>query len=289
VTCQVGRVFLHEGPVEAARSNLRRTLELFEEVGDQAELAWACCYMGDLALLTGDWTAARQQYERSADRARTRVPRFYCHALLHLAELSLLEGRTDEGLDEVRRGSAAAEECSEVAAIRKAQRLLAEQDLLAGDPAATLDRLRPLLAGLPTPTPHDFPPPALAEAYLGVHELGKAETLVAERLSRFREQNRPRSLAGWLRVEGMMRAQQQRWDDARVSYEDAARVARTLAYPYPEARALFELGLLESWRDRPTEARACLERALAIFEWLGARPQAERAKQALETSADDIA
>lgn len=242
VTCQIGRTYLHNGNTEQARRYLQQTLELFEEVDDQAELAWASCYMGDVSFVTGDWTEARRNFARSAGLARTRVPRFYSHALLHLAELSLLEGAINEGMELVEQGLTVAEQCSEVAAIRKGRRLLAEHDLSLGDANRAFSRLQPLLDTLSQDTPHSFPPPVLAEIYLAVDDVTRADELVAERVERFRGQSRMRALANWLRVQAKIRRRQGQPQEAERLLREAISLAESMPYPHAEARARHELG-----------------------------------------------
>jgi tetratricopeptide (TPR) repeat protein/transcriptional regulator with XRE-family HTH domain len=281
VTCNIGRTYLHEGNVDRATAYLQQTLELFEVMGDQAELAWASCYTGDVAFVTGDWAEARRHYERSAALARTTVPRYHSHALLHLAELSLLEEATEQGMEDIKWGLAVAEQCSEVAAIRKAGRLLAEQDLAAGDAEAALARLQPLLDGLGQEAPHAFPPPVLAEAYLATGDEVRADELVAGRIERFRRQHRRRSLADWLRIQGKVRVRQGRSGEAQQAYEEAASLAHALPYPHAEATALFESGILHSHNGEVQQARERLEEALAIFRHLAARPHIKQTEDAL--------
>jgi tetratricopeptide (TPR) repeat protein len=281
VTCQIGRTYLHEGEVERARASLGQTLDLFEEIHDQAELAWASCYLGDVAFVSGDWTEAHRYYERSASLARTTVPRFYSHALLHRAELLLLEGATEQAREDLQRGLAVAEQCGEVAAMRKAARLLAEQDLALSDAESALARLQPLLDGLGTEAPHAFPPPVLAEAYLAHGDVARAEDLVLQRVQRFRAQHRRCALALWLRVQGMVAGRQQRWKEADRLLAEAATLAHAMPYPYAEGRILCEDGLLRLQRGEPGSARERLEAALTIFGRLGARKDLERVEHLL--------
>jgi tetratricopeptide (TPR) repeat protein len=281
VTCQIGRTYLHEGEVDRAGDYLRQTLDLFEEVRDPAELSWASCYMGDVAFVSGEWPEARRFYEQSANLARSTVPRFYSHALLHLGELSLLEGMSEQATEDIEHGLAVAEGCSEVAGIRKAHRLLAEQDLAAGDAERALARLQPLLAGLGPEAPHAFPPPILAEAYLGIGDVARADAVVTERIERFRRQRRGRSLTHWLRTQGKLRVQQERLDEAQEAYAEAASLARTIPYPYAEAAALHESAILRMRQGEAKQARKHLEEAVAIFRHVGARPNTEQTVHAL--------
>jgi tetratricopeptide (TPR) repeat protein len=191
---------------------------------------------------------------------------------------------TEQAREDIEEGLTVAEQCSEVAAIRKAQRLLAEQALAAGDAEGAFARLQPLLAGLGQETPHAFPPPVLAEVYLAIGDEARADELVAERVERFRQQQRRRSLTHWMRMQGKVRAHQGRWEEAQQAYTEAASLAHTIPCPHAEAAALYEAGVLQRQRGELQQARERLEEALAIFRLLAAQPNVERTEHALTPS-----
>jgi tetratricopeptide (TPR) repeat protein len=124
--------------------------------------------------------------------------------------------------------------------------------------------------------PRAFPPPVLAEAYLDLGDVARAEELVLQRVQRFRAQNHRRALALWLRMLGMVLGQQHRWEEAERVFTEAVSLAHAMPYPYAEGRSLYEYGLLHVRRGEPEQARARLEEALAVFRQLGARPYIER-------------
>ena len=68
---------------------------------------------------------------------------------------------------------------------------------------------------------------------------------------------------------------------AARSLEEGLAVARSLPYPYGEARLLHVYGEMHARKVEPGPARERLEAALAIFRRLGARKDVERAEQAV--------
>ena len=84
-----------------------------------------------------------------------------------------------------------------------------------------------------------------------------------------------------LRVQAMVRICQERWDEAKRALEEGLTMARSLPYPYGEARLLHVYGQMHTQKGEPVPARERLEAALAIFRRLGARKDAERAEQAI--------
>ncbi len=88
-----------------------------------------------------------------------------------------------------------------------------------------------------------------------------------EAVKRAREQGEMIALADALRVEGMVLTAQGQQEAAGKVLTEALHMARTLPYPYAEARILEGLGRLEE--------------ALTIFQRLGAQKDIERTTEAL--------
>jgi tetratricopeptide (TPR) repeat protein len=72
-----------------------------------------------------------------------------------------------------------------------------------------------------------------------------------------------------------------RWVQVDTVFEEAVSLARSMPYPYAEARALFEWGKALDEKGEPEKARERLQDALAIFHRLGAKPYIELTEQAL--------
>lgn len=160
-------------------------------------------------------------------------------------------------------------------------RLLAERDLLDGQPAAALARLRPLVEQPGGRTPRGtimftllFA--TLAWAYLELGNEGEAEAVLTEGMERAHAQNHHLSQAELVRVQGMLRTRQQRWQEAREALEEAIELAQRMPDPHREAQARAALGTLAAQTGQDTEAWDQLREALAIFQRLGAHPHIRR-------------
>jgi tetratricopeptide (TPR) repeat protein len=206
---------------------------------------------------------------------------YLSYALLHLAELCAAEGNWEKAQQHIGEGLPIGQQCGAVPAMRKGQRLLAENDLREGRAQQAVDRLEPVLESREEDWPRAFPPPVLAEAHLELGEVARAEELVLRRVQRFRAQNHRRALALWLRVQGMILGRQHLWDEAEQIFAEAVSLAHAMPYPYAEGRSLYEDGLMHLQRREPEQARERLEAALAIFRRLGARPDIERTEHTL--------
>ena len=287
----VGWSYAVRGELARSRAYIEQALEVARRLGDPLSIANMTGNLGQNALLKGEWNEARSYLERALDLARPLATGWvWAYLVLDLGELSLAEGRVDEGTRSLLECIAIAESSGDLQGLRWAHRLLAEQDLLEDRPNAALARLEPRLdrPGLEEAQVTDLLP-VLAEAQLALGQIEAAEETAANALTRAIRQKNRLSHVRALRARSKVLAERGRWDDAQADLEEAVTMARQIAYPYAEAQALHDMGLLRSHqggggldRNRPTsQAREPLEAALAIFVRLGAEGDVERTKQTL--------
>jgi tetratricopeptide (TPR) repeat protein len=266
------------GQFEQSRALRERVVSVMERLGDKFQTAFAFFNMGEIHIFSGDWSAAREYVERySAINERAEKGWRAAYERGHLGWLALLQGDLEEGLRLLNEGIRLAGRFNDLQAIRGYQRLLAEQDILAGHPQSAINRLQPLLdrPGLKEHSVTNLMP-TLAWAYLEAGDTTSAEQTASEAIERMVEQENQRHLPHALRVKGMVLSRQERWDEAEQAFSEAVSVARPMPYPYAEARSLYE------WGKMGEQSRQKLEEALAIFQRLGAKKDMERTEQALE-------
>jgi tetratricopeptide (TPR) repeat protein len=167
-------------------------------------------------------------------------------------------------------------------AVRSGQGVLAERELLEGKPEEALARLEPLVEGSDAEELGVVRLlPYLAWAYLDLGDEKRAEDAVMEGIERARSQGHNLALTELLRVRGMVLARRRSWDKAERAFEEAVSLARSLRYPYAEARALYEWGLMYVSRMNPEQGRDQLEKAAGIFRGLGSRPYSDLVHRAM--------
>ncbi len=175
-----------------------------------------------------------------------------------------------------------AEGDGDLQALRGAASVVAELEVLEGRPEAAVSRLARHLdrAGLQE---YDVTAllPVLAWAQLEQGQLDQAAVTVGQAIARARPENARIVLVDALRVQGLVAIHQQRWAAAEGNLEEGVALARSLPYPYAEARLLHAYGQLHSANGRPERARDSLEAALVTFKRLGAREDARRTARAL--------
>jgi tetratricopeptide (TPR) repeat protein len=123
--------------------------------------------------------------------------------------------------------------------------------------------------------------PILGETYLALGDVDKAGEIAAESVALARDHEYMLALVGALDVQGTVRFVQGRWEEAEALFDEAVSLAHPMPYPYGEALVLYHWGLMHLERQDRDRAQDRLAAAQVIFRRLGARPDLERAEQAL--------
>jgi Tfp pilus assembly protein PilF len=120
-----------------------------------------------------------------------------------------------------------------------------------------------------------------AWAHLDLGEVARADEAVTQAVTRARTCSNSTLLLDALRVRAMVASRQERWAEAEHSIEEGLALALRLRSLYGEGRFLHLYGVLLAQKGEPRPARERLEAALAIFQQLGARKDAERTEHAI--------
>ena len=120
-----------------------------------------------------------------------------------------------------------------------------------------------------------FVMPILAWAHLELGETSEAEALIMQIVGYAREAGELCLLAEVLWLQALVASRQGRWEDATTVVEEGISLARSMPFPYMEARTLQVHGLMHYEKGESKPARERLEAALAIFRRVGARQDIE--------------
>jgi tetratricopeptide (TPR) repeat protein len=272
------------GEFERARASLERALTIQERVQNLHGMAFVLCNLGSIHGLLGEWQQAHVYLQRALDvRETARTAWWAAYPLLELARLQIDEGRWEEAAGMIHEALAIAESNGDLQAMRYGGAWLAQIEILGGEPEAARKRLEPLLdrPGLVETEVTDILA-TLAWAYLEEGNRDRAAEVVDDAISRANAEEKRLILAEDLIVKGRIMAAGENSAEAKEALGEAARLARAMPYPHLEARALHQLGLVESRAGDRERAHEHLRAALAIFRRLGAEPYAERVEGAMD-------
>jgi tetratricopeptide (TPR) repeat protein/transcriptional regulator with XRE-family HTH domain len=274
------------GDFATARLHGARGFEVATRRGDPAQIVWMAQIRAFPAIHTGEWALARQGFEQAVALAgREHSSHGSAYASMWLGWLCLVEGRWDEACAHLEESTHITEGNHDVPALRLAQSLLAELDVLEGRPERARARLLPLLDA---PDQQDlyvtFPLlPTLAWAELEAGDVAAAAELAGQAIDRARQQTFRLALVHALWVQMLVLTRQGRWQEATRALEEGLALTRGMGHPYYEGRLLQAGGQLHRRTGEPEAAREHLAMALAIFRRLGAHEDSERTERLLAT------
>jgi tetratricopeptide (TPR) repeat protein len=290
----LGKLTLPQGDFDAALHYHRRSLELAERLGARIRISAETSNLSEVLFYLGDWGRARGYAERAVEIARSESSGLaafyfqYADVFRRLGMIRAAMGEWEEAASCLEESVALAEGIPYPEAVRGSQGVLAEQELLQGKPGAALARLEPLVErsdpeelGIARILPY------LAWACLELGNDARAEEVVLESIEWARAQGHRLTLVELLRVRGMVSARRLRWDEAERAFEEAVSVARSVRYPYGEARSLYEWGLMHAGKPNSKQGRERLEAAAEIFRGLGSRPYSDLTQKAMADLGSD--
>jgi DNA-binding CsgD family transcriptional regulator len=151
-----------------------------------------------------------------------------------------------------------------------------------GDSQAAVTILEPVVASIEALGLYEWPTamalPDAIEAFVATRELDRAQRLTDALAASGRKFDRPWALATSGRCRALVEAAAGHAEKACVAAEQAIVDHQRLSMPLELGRTLLVLGQLQRRRGKRREARETLQRALAIFEGLGAPLWTDRAR-----------
>ncbi|HVA91969.1 MAG TPA: hypothetical protein VNL71_19250, partial [Chloroflexota bacterium] len=265
------------GEFTKGRHCTERALQEAAQWGDTADLAFLHTRHGMTSFFLGDWSEARQYFEQAVAINRRIEPSWVSGwALLDLGRLCLYEGRWEDATRYLEESLDLGETRTDLHVVREVQCVLAELDLLTGRPESARARLTPLLdrPGMKESQTTRLLP-RLAWAHLELGAVDEAAACAAEAISRARDEGTRMLLADALRIQTRVSIRRRRWDEAEQAVDEGLTLARAMPYPYAEAHLLYAHGLLLAEQGHSGPGRERMDAALALFQTLGARKDAE--------------
>jgi DNA-binding CsgD family transcriptional regulator/DNA polymerase III delta prime subunit len=282
----LGMRLMFAGRLDEARTRMDMLLERAVSAGDEAAVIAALLHQAELEFRAGNWSLAAQKAAEGYERAEQIGRDQDMSALLYARALvDGHVGRVEEAREAAARGIELSERCGDEVFRLQHLSVLGFLELSIGDPEAADRILRPLAARLASlgwrePSIYGELPNAI-EALVELAELEEARRLLAglrDRLSRIES---PWGEASAGRCEGLVLAAEGDLAAASSVLERALAVHERLPQPFDLARTMLALGTVRRRTRKRAASRKTLERALAIFDELGATLWAEKARSEL--------
>jgi DNA-binding CsgD family transcriptional regulator len=271
------------GRLGEARARMGMSLDRAVALGDEGARTAALLHLAELEYRAGNWELAGRHADDGYECAEQLGREQEMSALLYARGLlAAATGRAEEARAAAQRGIALSESCGDEAFRLQHLAALGFLELSLGDAAAADKILRPLAARLAAsgwrePSLYGELPNAI-EALVELGELTEAHRLLADLEERVSRIDSPWGEVSAGRCKGMIRAAEGDLDAAVATYAHTVGICERLPQPFDVARTLLAQGIGQRRALRRKEARETLERALGMFEALGARLWAKKAR-----------
>jgi tetratricopeptide (TPR) repeat protein len=258
----MGELHRLQGELHAARQFNERALAIGERMGNPTSVAFALMNLGEIHSSLGEWEETREYLDRASEVLAALASASFTAGYLPSigGQISMVMGKWEEAQEELQRALDLGEQSGDRQLVENSQISLAELEVVRGEPEAAITRLEPL-TGRDSGFRVLFET-ILAWALLEMGETTRAERLAGEAVERARHQGEILALVDALRVQGMVLGRQGKRNEAGGVLAEGLARARSMPYPYAEARILAEMGKQEE--------------ALVIFRRLGALKDVQR-------------
>jgi len=282
-----GLQLLWAGELDAARTTLQQELRGLEERGRYLVRDEILAYLSEVGCRAGDWATATR-YAEEAHEIGLESGRVVGsgHHLFHRALAAALRGDVEMARSDAEEGLRISIANDDPFYTSENRWVLGLLELSRSNPTGALEHLEPVLAYLErmgSPEPGVIPcVPDAIEALVSMGDTPRAEVLVAALEAHADDQRRPWARAAAGRCRGLILAARGDLDSALDAFPSALALHARAPQPFERGRTLLVKGEVERRARRKGAARESLGEAFAIFEGLGARLWAERARAALD-------
>jgi DNA-binding CsgD family transcriptional regulator len=242
--------------------------------------------LGMVEWRLGEWTHARRHVDEAEELASDlELDTIRAFAVTKQVRIDAHLGNVEAALDKAAEGLAVAAASGAVWTETSIHEELGVLALSRSDPAEARRELESVAertweAGIREPANLREIPYAV-EALVAVGEIARAAELLDRFEGEARRLDRASGLALAARCRGLLVAAEGDVDGAEGRFEEALRHHQRLEEPFELARTQLSFGSAQRRAKKRRHAREMLERALAVFEALGARLWAERARDEL--------
>jgi DNA-binding CsgD family transcriptional regulator len=284
-TCH-GLQLLWAGQLDAAREVLHRELTEYERLGRYVVRDELLTYLAEVECRAGRWEAAARHAQEAYDiDVESEWLLGLGHMLFPRALVAALTGDVDAARSDAEEGLGQSLRNQDMLDASCHRAVLGFLELSLSNPAAAMGRLEPVLAflyELGSPEPGIIPClPDAIEALVSLGRLEEAEALLERLEHQGRTLDRPWAIATAARGRGLLIAARGDLPRARSALEQALVEHRRVRQPFELARTLLVKGEVERRAKQKRAARLTLERALGLFQTLGAPLWAQRARDDL--------
>ncbi len=271
--------------LDAARSGYEGLVEMARMYGDEPSVANILGLLSEVECFAGRYELA-SEHAAAAHRIAVQCEseRLLFSALNRMAMVTAHQGYVDEAHAACAEVDELMQRSKELHAVGAAAWVRAFLELSLGNAQGAIDQIQPLARALVDcdviePMPILGPIPDLIEALVAVGDLDEASSYLAALHRRAEASRNSWALVTAARSRALLEAAEGRLDEALAATEVGLCVSENAPMPFERARTLLVRGIVQRRAKQRRPARESMLLALGIFEDLGARLWADRARR----------
>jgi DNA-binding CsgD family transcriptional regulator len=282
VSMNVAQAYEFAGRSDLARPLFANLRDRLVARGEETDLAWVLGHLAITAWHAGDLEVAEQEATDAEHVAvLTGVEVFRAFALMVRATVRAIRGNSGGARADGNEAITVSERIGWPVGVGHATWAMGFLALSEGSLETASALLEPVASAVEALGVYEFPiamgMPDAIEVFVATGEIERAAGLTDALESWGRKFDRPWALANSGRCRALLQAAAGDLDGAAASAERALTHHERLPMPFELARTLLVLGQVQRRRGARRAGRDALQRALAIFEKLGAQLWAEKA------------
>jgi ATP/maltotriose-dependent transcriptional regulator MalT len=282
----LARLLFRRGEVDRARMMLEEVEAKATARGDEITRGDILWRLAIVQWLAGRWQEALDLVSAGlevTEQTQDLHWRAFVGRIKALVEVDL--GRVDDARASAEEGLASARSLADEVNVIQCLGVLGRLELALGNLEGAAGYLRDLPDQMLAGGMNDPGAPLWAdtiETLTAVGELERARSYLEQWEASGRRLGSPWAIAAAARCRGLLRAAEGDLAAASKAHDDSLIALERLRYPLERARTLLCLGTVRRQAQQRRSAREALEQALAIFEELGARLWADKARAELK-------
>jgi DNA-binding CsgD family transcriptional regulator len=279
----VAQVYEFTGRLDRARELFVALCERVTARGEETDLPWILVHLAVTSWLAGNLAVAEDEADAALQAATlTGQDIFVAFALLLRSMVRAIRGDSDRAREDGIAALGISERIAWAVGVSQSRYGLGYLALSESNPQVAVTTLEPVVASIEALGLYEWPTamalPDAIEAFVATGELDRALRLTDALAACGRKFDRPWALATSGRCRALVEAAAGHVEKACAAAEQAIVDHQRLSMPLELGRTLLVLGQLQRRRGERRTARETIQRALAIFDGLGAPLWADRAR-----------
>ncbi len=282
-----GDVFSRQGKWEVCENDLDQSRKIYRKLNEHVSVGKIDNITGTNCAIQGRMKQAQTYYRRALSSfERFEDARMTGTVLMNLGIVYNILGQYEEALLQYQRALSFFEKVGDRERVAELHHNMGMSYLLKGEYKQALsefNRVGALVSVSSSINLFGLASLGKANACFHLKDLRMALSFVHQALSCFTASNDRLSIADSYKVKGMIHREMKKYNFASSYFQTSLRMNMELKNQLNTGETYYELGVLETVKKQPAEAKKAFDRAVECFKAVGARKEVERTERMLQS------